>query len=74
MWQFLSITVNNFLLHSGFRQVKPHLRFLSSLGFTFPKLVSGHVDGGFLIHSSDAATIPNISAASVRSWCIQLLC
>ena len=64
----------NFLLHFGFMQVKPLSRVLISLELTLPKLVFGHVDDGFLNHSSAAATVSNISAASVRSWCIQFLC
>ena len=54
----------NFLLHSGFRQVKPRSRVLSGLGFLLPKLIFGHVDYGFLNHSSAADTFPNIYAAS----------
>ena len=66
MWQFLSVTAANFLLHSGFRQVKSRSRVLSSLGFSLPKLIFGHADYGFLIHSFAAANVPNIYAASVR--------
>ena len=44
MWQFLSATVANFLLHSGFRQVMLRSRVLSSLGLTLPKLIFDHVD------------------------------
>ena len=74
MWQLLSVTVANFLLHSAFRQVKPCSRVLSSLGLTLSKLVISHVSDGFLIHSSAAATVLNISTASVRSRCFQVFC
>ena len=73
MWHFLSVTVENFLLHSGFRQVKTRSRVMSSLGLTVPKLVFVHVNDELLIHSSAASAIPNISSASVRSMCIQFL-
>ena len=61
----LFATVTNFLLHSGFRQVKPRSRVLSSLGLTLPKFAFANGDDGFLIHSSVNATVSNISAASV---------
>ena len=60
IWQFLSATVANFLLHSGFRQIKRCSRVMSSFGLTLFKLMFGHVNDGFLIHSSAAATVPNI--------------
>ena len=59
--------VANFLLHSWLRQVAAHSRELRRSGLSFPKLVLGHVDDGFLIHSSAGATVPNISTVSARS-------
>ena len=64
IWQFLSATVANFLLHSGFRQVKSHSCVLSSLSLTLSKLIFGYVNDGFLVHSSAAGTVLIISAAS----------
>ena len=58
MWLFLFATVANFLIHSGFRQVKPSSHLMSSLGLTLTKLVSDHVNGGFLIHSSTFQIFP----------------
>ena len=74
IWQFISATVANFLLPSGFGQVTLRSRELNRLGLTLPSLVFDHVGDGFLIHSSAATTVPNISTVSVRSWCIQFLC
>ena len=48
--------------------------FWAALVWHWLNWVFGHVNDGFLIHSSTAATVPNIYAASVWSWCIHFLC
>ena len=68
------IIVASFLLHSELRQVTQCSLVLSSLGLTLLKFDFGQFDDVFLIHSSAAATVPNISCAFVRSWCIQFVC
>ena len=63
----LCATVPDVQLQFAFRQTNPRSCVLIKMGLTLPNLVFGHVNDGFLIHSSAATTVPYISAASVWS-------
>ena len=67
IWYFLSVTVANFLLDSGCRQVKRCSRGLSSFGLTLFKLIFCHVNDGFLIHSSAEKPAPSVVQFEGRS-------
>ena len=57
IWQFLFVTVANFLFHSECWQARWRSLWQSGLGLTLPKLVFGHVGDGFLIESSAIAVL-----------------